>query len=123
MSIGAVEGVLGTTGVSGLSSMSGLSGMSGISGLEDVAGTAGVAGVGAAAGDGGFGTAIAGALENVQALHSTSDGLAVQAATGELTDVHDYLIASSEAKLATEVTVAVRNKAVEAFSEIMRLTV
>jgi flagellar hook-basal body complex protein FliE len=105
MSIPAIEGVLGTTGVAGIGDL------------------AGVGEVAAPAGDGGFGTAIAGALENVQALHSTSDGLAVQAATGELTDVHDYMIASSEAKLATEITVAVRNKAVEAFSEIMRLTV
>jgi flagellar hook-basal body complex protein FliE len=60
-------------------------------------------------------------LENLQGLQSKADDLAVQAATGTLTDVHDYMIASTEASLATELTVAVRNKAVDAFNEIMRM--
>jgi flagellar hook-basal body complex protein FliE len=46
---------------------------------------------------------------------------ATQAATGSLTDVHDYMIASAESGIATSLTVAVRNKAVEAFQEIMRM--
>lgn len=62
-------------------------------------------------------------LERVQALQHREGSMAVQAATGELRDVHDYMIASSEAALATELTVAVRNKGLEAFAEIMRLQV
>jgi flagellar hook-basal body complex protein FliE len=77
-------------------------------------------GTGAAAG-GGFANALGQGLERLQQLHSTSDAMAVKAATGELTDVHDYMIASAQAGLATQLTVAVRNKAIEAFSEIMRL--
>jgi flagellar hook-basal body complex protein FliE len=106
-------------------SVMGVEGVAGVSGIRDVAGLSGLGGaeaVGGAAGAG-FGSAIASALEGVQGLQSKSDGLAVQAATGDLTDVHDYMIASNEAKVATELTVAVRNKAVEAFNEIMRLTV
>jgi len=68
-----------------------------------------------------FGAAMARGLDSVQAMEATADTKAVQAATGDLTDVHDYVIAANQAKLATELTVAVRNKAVEAFSEIMRM--
>ena len=62
-------------------------------------------------------------LENLQAVQSTADNLAVKAATGDLTDVHDYMIAATQASLATQLTVAVRNKAVDAFNEIMRMQV
>ena len=68
-----------------------------------------------------FGALISDGLEKVQALQNRSDGLAVEAATGRLQDVHEYLIAANEAGLAVQLTVALRNKAVEAFNEIMRL--
>jgi flagellar hook-basal body complex protein FliE len=47
----------------------------------------------------------------------------VQAATGDLGAIHDYTIAATETSVATQLTVAVRNKAIEAFSEIMRMQV
>ena len=72
---------------------------------------------------GDFGNVVVNALESLEALHDQSDSLAVKAATGDLTDVHDYMIAATEASLATEYTVAVRNRAVEAFNEIMRMQV
>ena len=70
-----------------------------------------------------FGDMVTGALDNVAQLQGKADNLAVQAATGELTDVHDYLIASTQASLATELTVAVRNKALESFNSIMNMGV
>jgi flagellar hook-basal body complex protein FliE len=73
--------------------------------------------------DEGFATMITQGIENLQGLHETSDTLAVQAATGDLSNIHDYMIASAQSGLATEMTVAVRNKAVEAFTEIMRMQV
>jgi flagellar hook-basal body complex protein FliE len=76
----------------------------------------------AGAGSGsGFAAKLAEGMDQLQQLQSTSDKLAVKAATGSLTDVHDYMIASTQAALATQLTVAVRNKAVEAFNEIMRM--
>ena len=64
---------------------------------------------------------VLGSIETLQGLQSTSSSLAVQAVTGDLDDVHDYTIAAAEASTALELTAAVRNKAVEAFSEIMRM--
>jgi flagellar hook-basal body complex protein FliE len=68
-----------------------------------------------------FGTMVAQGLQKLQAAQNTADNLAVEAATGRLTDVHDYIIAATEANLATSLTVAVRNKALDAFNEIMRM--
>ena len=68
-----------------------------------------------------FGTALAGSIDSLQQAQSTSNDLAIKAVTGDLDDVHDYTIASSQAKVALELTAAVRNKAVEAFTEIMRM--
>ncbi len=71
----------------------------------------------------GFGQAMAQGLEKLDELQKVSDTKAVEAVTGQLTDVHDYTIAANEAAVATQLTVAVRNKAVEAFTEIMRMPV
>ena len=82
------------------------------------------AGAGVAAGavdPAAFGNAVTQGLEKLQSMHQTSDSLAVQAVTGNLTDIHDYTIAANEAAVATQLTVAVRNKAVDAFTEIMRM--
>jgi flagellar hook-basal body complex protein FliE len=76
---------------------------------------------GAAGGGEGFAAKLADGMDQLQKMHSTADNLAVKAATGSLTDAHDYMIASTQAALATQLTVAVRNKAVEAFNEIMRM--
>ena len=68
-----------------------------------------------------FSNALEQGLEKLQTLHKTCDSMAVQAVTGQLQDVHNYTIAANEAAVATQLTVAVRNKAVEAFTEIMRM--
>jgi flagellar hook-basal body complex protein FliE len=70
-----------------------------------------------------FGELISSGLDNVQQAQTTADSMAQQAATGDLTDLHDYMIASTQAQLATDLTVSVRNKAVESFNEIMRMQV
>lgn len=116
--------------------MAGLEGLGGVLTQQLVTGVQGVSGptgpgtapaVGATSDTDGagpqFAAAMATSMEQVQALHATSSELAVRAATGDLTDVHDYTIASTQAKIATEVTVAVRNKGLEAFNDIMRMQV
>jgi flagellar hook-basal body complex protein FliE len=68
-----------------------------------------------------FAAQLANSLQNLQNTYARKDQLAIQAATGNLTDVHDYTIAATEAALATQLTVAVRDKAVAAFQEILRM--
>ena len=56
-------------------------------------------------------------------VQDKSDKLAVQAATGDLDAIHDYTIAATEASVTAQLTVAVRNRAMEAFNEIMRMPI
>ena len=58
-------------------------------------------------------------LNAVDSAQSKADGLAVQAATGDLTDIHDYTIAATQASLVTELATAIRTKGVNAFNQIM----
>jgi flagellar hook-basal body complex protein FliE len=68
-----------------------------------------------------FASALGHGMDNLQATQAKADDLAVKAATGSLTDVHEYMIAATEASLTTQLTVAVRNKALDAFNDIMRM--
>jgi len=70
-----------------------------------------------------FSSMVAQGLDKLQATQNTSDSLAVKATTGDLTNIHDYMIAANEATVATQLTVAVRDKAVAAFTEIMRMQI
>jgi flagellar hook-basal body complex protein FliE len=72
---------------------------------------------------GAVGNAFTNALDALQSTQDSADTLAKQAATGNLTDIHNYTIAATEASVTTELTVAVRDRAVEAFNEIMRMQI
>lgn len=73
------------------------------------------------ANSGAFASVLSGAVENLQGKDNASKTLAMSAVTGDLADIHDYTIAATEAKVALELTAAIRNKAVDAFNEIMRM--
>jgi flagellar hook-basal body complex protein FliE len=70
-----------------------------------------------------FGNLVLDGIDRLEQVQDKSDQLAVKAATGDLNAIHDYTIAATEANVTTQLTVAVRNKAVEAFNEIMRMQV
>lgn len=70
-----------------------------------------------------FASILAKGVDSLQATQANADTLAVQAATGDLKDVHDYTIAATQAQLATDLAVTLRNKAVDAFNEIMRMQI
>lgn len=86
-----------------------------LSGVESVRGSSKV--------DSSFGDLVVDGLDRLEAVQDRSDKLAVQAATGDLNDIHDYTIAATEASVTTQLTVAVRNRALEAFNEIMRMPI
>ena len=106
-----------TSPVSGISSaLSAISGIGAAGGATSAPATTSTSGSD-------FASILAGSVDQLQALHSTADGLATQAATGDLKDVADYMVASNEARLATDTVVTLKNQAVSAFTEIMRMSV
>ena len=60
-------------------------------------------------------------INNVNQLQKTADITAEKFAAGEIDSVHRVTIATEEAKLALDMTMAVRNKVVSAYKEIMRM--
>jgi flagellar hook-basal body complex protein FliE len=120
--ISAISGLSGVSGLSGISSVSGLSGVSdadstnGLDSLTDTSGTSAAQGP-----NEDFAGMLSKGLENVQASQKKSDDLAVQVADGTLQDPAQYTMAANEASLGLQLTLAVRNKALDAFQEIMRM--
>lgn len=76
-----------------------------------------------AATEGGFTNAVGDALNRVSRMEHAVADAAERAAVGDLTSVSDYLVAATEAQLATEITVAVRDRAISAFNDIMRMQI
>ena len=70
-----------------------------------------------------FGQAIDNALTELSDKEMHADQLARDAATGKLANIEDYMLAATDAQLSMELTVAVRDKAVQAFNDIMRMQV
>ena len=108
--------------VSGIEAPTGLGFSPLVQGLPSVAapeaptGPAGVQGVD-------FKAALTQSIDGLESMHDKTDNLAVQAATGDLNAIHDYTITATEAAVSTQLTTAVRNKALEAFQEIMRMSI
>jgi flagellar hook-basal body complex protein FliE len=121
----AISPVGGVGGVSQLAQLyrAQLSGASAIDGTANAtrAAAAGAVDAGTAARGADFAGAVGRGLEQLQTYDRTASTKAIQAATGDLTDVHDYVIAATQAQTATELTTTVRNKAMDAFNEIMRM--
>jgi flagellar hook-basal body complex protein FliE len=92
-------------------------------GVGTVSGVAPIRGTTAPEGADGFAAVLASTFDALQATQKTTSDMAVQAATGDLQDVHDYMIASAESGLATEMVVTIKNQAVAAFNEIMRMQI
>jgi flagellar hook-basal body complex protein FliE len=71
----------------------------------------------------GFSGALAKALDQVQGLETQADTAAQELVKGTASDIHQVVIASEKATLGLQLAIAVRNKVLEAYSEIMRMQV
>ncbi len=62
-------------------------------------------------------------VKDVNSLQNQASESTEKLATGEITDVHQVMIAVEEANTAMEFMLEIRNKIVEAYQEIMRMPV
>ncbi|GAA2872078.1 hypothetical protein Acy02nite_43950 [Actinoplanes cyaneus] len=111
--ISPIGGISGFSGINGLSGVSGLSKIADSLDFDEAAKTASP--------NTDFARMLSKGLESVQASQDKASDLAVQVANGTLQDPAQYTMAANEASLGLQMTLAVRNKAVEAFQEIMRM--
>ncbi len=115
--IGAISGMGGFGSVGSISSVTGLGSSFGTTSSGST--TSGTGAVSASANT--FGLNLNDALSKVQGQIDNADALSQQLATGQLTDIHEFTVAASKASLSVQLTVAMRNQALGAFQEIMRM--
>jgi flagellar hook-basal body complex protein FliE len=68
-----------------------------------------------------FSSFLSNALNTVQQQQVDSDTMTQQFITGQISDVHQVLVAAEKASLGLELTVQTRNKIIEAYQDIMRM--
>lgn len=70
-----------------------------------------------------FGELLKNAINEVNRAQNTADGLKIDLALGKNVQLHDVMIASQKASITLNLAMEVRNKAVEAYQEIMRMQI
>ena len=70
-----------------------------------------------------FTDSISSALEAVSQAEFDADAIAQDVAMGGDSSVHELMVAMTKASLSVDLLVQVRNKAVEAYQEIMRMQI
>ena len=69
-----------------------------------------------------FGDVLANAIRQVEQDQRHANEMAVRLAAGEVEDIAQVMIASERASLSLNLAIQVRNKVIEAYQEIMRMT-
>lgn len=69
----------------------------------------------------GFRDAFMRGVEQVSELENTANRLIEDVATGGSTPLHEMMIATAEATIATDMLLQIRDRALEAYHEVMRL--
>lgn len=100
----------------GISALNGVSGLSGV--LEAAAKTASTQEEGSD-----FASVLAKALEEYREVDNNGDYASLDLLTGDVDDLSAALITTEKAEIALNLTVAIRNKAVEAYKEVMGMQI
>ena len=70
-----------------------------------------------------FADALKDAIANVNEQQNTSDMMTQKLISGGDVDLHEVMVAAQKASITLNTTIEIRNKAVEAYQEIMRMSV
>ena len=70
-----------------------------------------------------FGSALKDAVSSLQQLGNQADASSMALAKGDPIDIHEVMIANEQASLGFSMAVQVRNKLVDAYAEIMKMSV
>lgn len=70
-----------------------------------------------------FGSMLKDAIGSLSSLGAQADASSLKLATGEPVDIHEVMLNNEQASLGFQVALQVRNKLVDAYSEIMRMSV
>lgn len=70
-----------------------------------------------------FAETLKNALSQANATIQAGDTAALQLATGDATNLHEVVLATEQANLALQFTMAIRNKLLDAYNELMRMQV
>jgi flagellar hook-basal body complex protein FliE len=102
-------------------SLAGVSPAASVTGLGDV-GSVGTPGSSGSAGSG-FGSMLTDAISSLNQTQNTASSDSVALATGQASDVTQVVTDVEKANLEMQLAVQVRNKAVDAYQEIMRMQI
>jgi flagellar hook-basal body complex protein FliE len=62
-------------------------------------------------------------INEVNSMQKTADSMAMEVASGKSENLHETMLATSQAELTFNLMVQIRNRALEAYQEVMRMPV
>lgn len=95
----------------------------GLRALNDANGASGSAGGAKKSGDSGFSELLKQGISEVNKSMKASEQSSTDLATGKSSNIHETMLAAAKAELGFNMLVQLRNKAIEAYQEVMRMQV
>jgi flagellar hook-basal body complex protein FliE len=103
--------------------INGLEGGAGISGISSPFPTAGAKDVKASTGEGGFTQILSDMVKNANDMQVKADNAVQNFVTGQSKGLHEVMLAVEKSSISFQFLNQVRNKAIDAYHEIMRMQV